>query len=159
MILVVLGTFPTEFRRPLFQLEELCRRSVLEEEIVVQNGHTDFHSNFMKLIPFLDSKELDELYARARVVISHAGSGSVVRALKMQKKVIAIPRLAEFDEVVDDHQLEIVEEFAKNGYLIPWQLKDSLEDLLTRVEQFSPPPYISKKENIIRFLTEYIDSL
>jgi UDP-N-acetylglucosamine transferase subunit ALG13 len=159
MILVLLGTFHIEFTRPLIEIEKLCAAGKLKEEIIVQNGHTRFSSPFFKLRPFVGPNTLDGLYDAARLIITHAGTGSIIKGLKKGKKVIAVPRLAKYGEHIDDHQLEILNEFALAGYLLPWNETDSLEQVLDEVNDFTPTVYISQKDSILNFLKGYIDSL
>lgn len=159
MILLALGTFHIEFKRPLIELELLCSAGSLSEDIIVQNGHTSFASSYFTMIPFIEPQELDQLYDAARVVITHAGTGSILKGVKKGKKVIAIPRLQKYREHIDDHQLEILNEFAAAGYILPWHESNSLEQLLEEVQDFVPQVYISQKEQILNYLREYIDSL
>lgn len=159
MILVLLGTFPIEFNRPLIEIEKLCHEGKINEEIIVQSGYTQFSSSYMKIYPFIPPPELAELYQQARIIISHAGSGSLIKGIKLNKKIIAIARLAKYNEVVDDHQLEILNEFARLNFVIPWNENSSLQEILSEVDQFEPSVYISNKDKIIKYLTDYIDSL
>lgn len=159
MILVLLGTFPTAFKRPLLEIEKLCEDGTISEEIIVQNGYTAIESKYQILRPFIAPDELAALYNKARVIITHAGTGSIIKGLKLHKKVIAIPRLSKYGEVVDDHQLEILNEFAKMNYIMPWYENVQLKSILSVVDDFTPSPYISNKEKIISYLTDYVDSL
>lgn len=159
MILVLLGTFPTQFKRPLIEIESLCKEGAISEQVIVQNGYTTMNSVYMEFRPFLSLPQLNELYQSARVIISHAGTGSLVKGLKLYKKIIAIPRLAKYGEVVDDHQVEILEEFAIKNYILPWRESGQLKALLSSLEGFTPAHYCSDKHKIINFLTTYIDSL
>ncbi|MDN3686559.1 PssE/Cps14G family polysaccharide biosynthesis glycosyltransferase [Cyclobacterium jeungdonense] len=159
MILVLLGTFPTQFERPLIAIDTLCREGIIREEVIVQNGFTKFPSEYLTYKPFLPVEELDHLYREARIVISHAGSGSLLKGIKMGKKIIAIPRMPKYGEVVDNHQMEILSEFENENYLLGWRETDQLKELLIRTENFKPKPFISKKQNIIDFLDEYMQSL
>lgn len=159
MILVLLGTFHIEFHRPLLALQKLCEEGKLSEQIIVQSGYTQFTSPFFEIRPFLSPDALDELYDSASLIITHAGTGSIIKALKKNKKVIAIARLFKNGEHIDDHQLEILNEFASSGYILPWHENDSIEQLLDEIKYFEPKPYISKKRNIIEFLKTYIDNL
>lgn len=159
MILVCLGTFDIQFPRPLMAIEDLCKKGVLNDEIIVQNGHTEFISPFLKMIPFIDPFNLDKLYNKASIIITHAGTGSILKGVKMGKKVISIPRLKKYDECVDDHQLEIQNEFSKRGFIIPWNENDSLEAVLLNSENFVIKKYESNKDNVISFLKLYIDSI
>jgi len=159
MILVLLGTFPTEFKRPLLEIEKLCQEGLIKEEVIVQNGYTKIESKFLIQIPFIELKDLEALYKKSRIIITHGGSGSLIKGLKLNKKIIAIARLSKYGEVVDDHQLEILNEFEKNHYILHWRENEPLQPLLDAAESFNPAHYQSKKTAIINFLTNYIDSL
>lgn len=159
MILVLLGTFPTEFKRPLLELERLYQSNALKEEIIVQSGHTLMESSHMLIRPFIPPDELIQLYNDARIIITHAGTGSLIKGIKLKKKIIAIARLSKYGEMVDDHQVEILDEFTKLNYILPWREDMSLLDILSQVEEFSPAPYRSNKQAMINYLKEYIDSL
>ncbi|WP_339923305.1 PssE/Cps14G family polysaccharide biosynthesis glycosyltransferase [uncultured Cyclobacterium sp.] len=159
MILVLLGTFPAQFVRPLQAIDLLCKEGVIKEKVIVQSGFTEFSSEHLIFKAFLPVEKLDELYKEARIIITHAGSGSIIKGLKLEKKVIAIPRLSKYGEVVDEHQMEILTEFEKENYLLGWRESDNLEELLAKIEDFEPQPFISKKQNIIDFLDEYIGNL
>ncbi|MGB5553486.1 MAG: PssE/Cps14G family polysaccharide biosynthesis glycosyltransferase [Flavobacteriaceae bacterium] len=159
MILVTLGTFPTEFTRPLIELERLLEQGLIKEEVIVQNGHTPFESKFMTLRPFMSPDEITELYKKARVIISHAGTGSLIKGIKLEKKVIAVARLSKYNEMVDDHQVELLDTFTELNYIYPWYETDQLNDILNAIDSFEPSPYISKKEVIINYLDDYINSL
>ncbi|MBI6116590.1 glycosyltransferase [Salegentibacter maritimus] len=159
MILVLLGTFPTAFKRPLVEIDRLCKDGIINEKVIVQSGHTRFDSNYLDMRPFIAPDELTGLYKQARLVITQAGTGSLIKGMKLQKKIIAIPRLAKYKEVVDNHQKEILQEFTKQNYILPWTEDMALEDILPKVDAFEPTTYVSTKQNIIDHLEEYIDSL
>ncbi len=159
MILVLLGTFPTEFIRPLHEIEYLLNAGVIKEEVIVQNGYTNFESSNMILKGFVSLDELNKLYQESDLIISHGGSGSIIKGLKFRKKVIAIPRLAKYGEVVDDHQLELVKKFSDLGYLIPWYENQKLEKIYKNVDSFKPEIYESQKDEIINFLDNYLNTL
>jgi UDP-N-acetylglucosamine transferase subunit ALG13 len=159
MILVLLGTFPIPFPRPLLAIDELCASGRITEEVIVQNGHTQVDCPHLTLRPFIDPDELLALYDQARLIISHAGTGSLIKGVKLGKPVIAIPRLQKLGEHIDDHQVEILREFTNRGYVLPWSEDTPLAALLDRVKDFVPKPYTSEKQQIVNYLTDYIDSL
>lgn len=161
MILVLLGTFTIEFSRPIIAIENAIKKGEIEisEEIIVQAGHTAYTSDLLTIRSFIDPKELDELYQRANVIVTHAGVGSILRGFRMDKKIIAIPRLYKFKEHVDDHQIDILDEFARCNYLIPWHEDDDFKDLLAKARKFEPTPFVSTKKDLEGFLINYIDNL
>ena len=72
----------------------------------------------MEILVIVQEEKLKELIEKADLIITHGGVGSIVTALKMHKKVIAVPRLSGFYEHVNDHQIQIVDTFDKQGLLI-----------------------------------------
>ncbi|RKD15076.1 hypothetical protein BCY91_05990 [Pelobium manganitolerans] len=159
MILVLLGTFSIEFSRPLIAIENALKKGKINEEIIVQAGHTTYHSNLLTIRSFINPTELEELYQRAEIIVTHAGVGSILRGFRMNKKIIAIARLHKFKEHVDDHQVDILEEFARNNYLIPWREDDDFADLLAQARKFTPSPFVSTKKDLEGFIINYIENL
>jgi UDP-N-acetylglucosamine transferase subunit ALG13 len=157
MILVLLGTYPISFSRPLIALEEILEKKIITEEVIVQSGHTQFVSKHMKIIPFIPLDDLLKIYEKADLIITQGGTGSVIKALKLRKRVIGIPRLYKNQEAVDDHQLELIEEMSKAGYLIPWYENDELKDLLEKAKNFIPSKFESNNQKIIDYLANYIN--
>ncbi|KAI4175784.1 MAG: hypothetical protein LQ343_001397 [Gyalolechia ehrenbergii] len=54
------------------------------------------------------------------VVISHAGSGSILDALRIRVPLIVVPNTS----LLHNHQVELAEELSKQGYLVRGQLDD-----------------------------------
>ena len=159
MILVLLGTFHIEFTRPLIAIEKAIITQKIHEKIVVQNGHTIFKSDYLTMVPFFSPIELDNLYNEANLIVTHAGTGSILKGIKKGKKVIAIPRLKKLNEHLDDHQLEILEQFAKCNYILPWNENEKFETILKKAETFIPSAYKSSKSNLVNYLIDYIDKI
>jgi UDP-N-acetylglucosamine transferase subunit ALG13 len=156
MILILLGTIKLDFKRPLVEVDDLCQQGIINEKIIVQAGFTTYLSKYLEIIPFIDPEIIDDLLSEARLVITHAGSGSVISALKKEKKIISIARYAEYNEHVDNHQLDLLNEFAKSKYIIPWYKEDKLADLIKLVNEFKPNLYISNKKNILEYIRKCI---
>ncbi|MFC7321851.1 PssE/Cps14G family polysaccharide biosynthesis glycosyltransferase [Halobacillus campisalis] len=157
MIFVVLGTHELQFRRLLAEVERLKKAGVIQEEVVVQNGNTSFESDVLTLKPFVTYDEMDALFDQADLVVTHAGTGSVTTALKKGKKVIAAARLKEYGEHNDDHQLELIEVFLEQGYILNWGKGEDLEDVLHQVDSFNPPPFQSGKTQMIQLIKDFIE--
>lgn len=118
MILVMLGTQNNSFHRLLEKIQEMIDKKVIKEKVIVQAGRTKFESKDMEILGIVPEKKLKKLMEKADLIITHGGVGSIVTALKLHKKVIAVPRLSGFNEHVNDHQIEIVDTFDKQGLLI-----------------------------------------
>jgi UDP-N-acetylglucosamine transferase subunit ALG13 len=63
-------------------------------------------------------------------VVSHAGAGSIVTALKEKTPVIVVPRLKKYNEHMNDHQLEIAKAMSDNKNVTVLYNIESLEDSL-----------------------------
>ena len=90
--------------------------------------------------------------ADADLIICHAGTGTVIGALKMGKKVIVFPRLAKFGEHESDHQLDLAREFTEEGYVLCAMDEAELEDALRRVGDFEPKKFVSNQENFLKLI-------
>ena len=158
MILVLLGTQNNSFHRLLEKIDELIEKKVIQEKVVVQAGHTKYESENMQIFSLIPQEELEKYQEKADLIITHGGVGSIVSSIKLEKKVIAIPRLHQYQEHVNDHQLDIVESFDKLGYIIGIKDVSELEVALQRVEKFKPREYVQNTGNIIKIVEDFIDN-
>ncbi len=110
---MTVGTHDQGFERLVKEMDAIAGE--LEEEVVIQTGNTAYETKNVRQIKFVDRKGMEELNARARIVIAHAGAGSIIFALKQKKPLILVPRLKKFGEHVNDHQLELARELENEG--------------------------------------------
>ena len=157
MILITLGTQDKEFTRILKEVDKLITKKVIKEEVVVQAGYTKYKSKNMKIFDYVSKTELEKYIEKANFVITHAGVGTIFDCLKKNKKIIAVPRLSKYKEHNNDHQLQIVEEFGKEGFIIPVYEMDELEQAIQKVKTFKPNKYKSNNKNMVKLISEYID--
>ena len=158
MILVLLGTQNNSFFRLLDKIEDCINNKLINEEVFFQAGYTSYTSNNMKILDFISETELNKLVEKANLIITHGGVGSIINSLKLNKKVIAVSRLAKYNEHVNDHQTQIVKSFNDQGYIIGLEDVNLLGDTLKRVADFVPEKYISNTENILKIISNYIDN-
>ncbi len=159
MILVLLGTQNNSFHRLLEEIERLLQNKVINEEVIVQAGYTKYDSKSIKILDFISNKELEELQKKADLIITHGGVGSIITSIEMGKKVIAVPRLHEYGEHVNNHQKEIVEKFHKNGNIIGIQSVGELEEAIKKVKEFNPIPYTKNNSNMLEIIEKFIDDI
>ena len=157
MILVMLGTQNNSFHRLLEEIDKLIDIGKIQEEVIVQAGYTKYESKNMKIIDFLPNEELEKLEQQANCIITHGGVGSIIGSIEKGKKVIAVPRLKQYGEHVNDHQLDIVESFDKLGYIIGTADVSQLGEALQRIKEFEPKKYIQNTVNIIKIVEDFID--
>lgn len=154
MIFVTLGTQDKHFDRLLKAVYKL----ETNEKIVAQIGSTEFKSSKpeekFEIHKFLSNEEFEKYMDEARVVITHAGVGTIVYGLKKHKKMIVAARLKKYGEHVNDHQLQILQTFASEGYIIPLENFDDLPKLLEM--EFTPKEWKSNNNTFNRKLFEEI---
>lgn len=153
MIFVTVGTQPNGFLRCLNEVEQLIDKYNITEEVVAQIGHTDFETTKFKTIRFTGENEFKEYIKNASVVITHAGSGAIFNSIKAGKKIIAMARLHDFNEMADNHQTEIVKKLSEGGYIIDGTY--SLCEAWEKLEGFVPRENDFRNE-IIPALDKYI---
>lgn len=157
MILVLLGTQNNSFHRLLEEIEKLIQKKVIKEEVIVQAGYTKYKTDNMKIVDFIVKEELEELQEKANLIITHGGVGSILLSITKHKKVIAVPRLHQYAEHVNDHQKEIVELFNEKGYMIGVQGVEELEKAIEKVEKFQPKKYTQNHDKMLKIIEDFIN--
>ncbi len=157
MILVTLGTQDKKFTRLLEAIQKQIDNKKINEKVIVQAGCTsNFKSKDMEIFDLIPMNEFDEKIKECDILITHGGVGSIITGLKNNKIVIAAPRLKKYNEHVNDHQLQIVENFAKEGYILYLEDFDNLDKLLIEAKKFKPKKFKSNTPNIIKLLERSI---
>lgn len=157
MILVTLGTQDKSFKRLLEKLEEELEKGKIKDEIIVQAGYTEFASNKMTIKKLIPMDEFDDLIEKCDILITHGGVGSIITGLRKNKKVIAVARLKKYKEHTNDHQLQIIDNFTKAGYILNLDDFDSISDAINEAKKFTPNKYVSNKDNFVKTIESIID--
>ena len=79
------------------------------------DGVTDVSGLPIIARPVLAAGRCARRCAEADLVIAHAGVGSALTALDQGRAPVLLPRLKEYGEMVDDHQLMIAAELQSRG--------------------------------------------
>ena len=141
MIFVCVGSRDYQFNRLLKALDELVAEGKISDEVVAQTGLSEYEPKNYTWYRYLDQDVFKDYQRKADLIISHGGTGALVGAHKMGKQVIAVPRLAQFGEHIDDHQTQVCGALAGEGYLR--QVLD-MKDLADVIEQCRRDPIVKK---------------
>ena len=159
MILVTLGTQDKKFYRLLEALEDKINQHLIKDEVIVQAGcSSDFKSKSMKIFDLIPMDEFDDMIKKCDILITHGGVGSIITGLKNNKKVIAAARLSKYNEHVNDHQIQLLTSFEKEGYLIYMHDLSDIKPYLEKVKSFEPKMYQSNQEYFVNEIKNWIDS-
>ncbi|NLZ34565.1 MAG: beta(1,3)galactosyltransferase EpsH [Clostridiales bacterium] len=158
MIFVTLGSQKFQFNRLLIEIDKLVESGSIDEEVFAQIGYSDYKPKNYKFKEFLNRDEFAEIMDKCDKVITHGGTGAIIGAVKRGKKVIAVPRLKKFEEHVDDHQLQIIDEFEKIGFISAVKDIENLQVTISNIDIIKVKKYVSNTDKIIKSISEFINS-
>ncbi len=156
MIFVTLGSQKFQFDRLLEKLDVLLAQGVITDEVFAQSGYSTYRPKHFTAVDFMDRETFANYMQKADMVITHAGTGAIIGGVKAGKKVIAVPRLAKFGEHVDDHQLQIVEQFSEMQIIEPCYDLTLLGKTYQKALETTYTPYVSNTQTIIRSIEEFL---
>ena len=109
MIFVTVGT-----QLPFPRLvDEMCRiRFELNEEIIVQSANTTYSDAKLTVRPFLTPVEFEKAATSTRILVGHAGIGTLLTAKKFGVPLVVLPRKASLGEHRNDHQVATVQQIS-----------------------------------------------
>ena len=154
MIFVTVGTSSWDFTRLIKKMDYLAGE--IDEEVIMQIGPNKYKPTIAEFFRITTDEEIERLFENARIIVSHAGVGSVMRALRHNKPIIVIPRAEKYGEHFDDHQIEMAAALEKDGIVkVVWdicEIKKALKD-----SDLYPTTRRDKK--LVLALREYINGL
>lgn len=157
MIFVTLGTQDKEFPRLIEEIDRLIENKTIKEEVIVQAGCTKYESKNLKIFDLISHDEFEKLVSECSLLITHGGVGSILTGIKRGKIVIAVPRLKKYKEHESDHQIQIINEFNKKGYIIGLKGVEDLESALKKAKVFKPNEFQSNNSIFINKIEDYIE--
>lgn len=156
MIFITLGSQKFQFNRLLKKVDELLEKKIIKERVFAQVGYSDYIPKNYNFEKFIDRTEFIRKISEANIVITHGGTGAIITAVKANKKVIAVPRLKEYGEHVDNHQLQIVNEFQNLNLCLSCIDINQIDEILLEIYQKKFVKYISNTKNIILDIEKYL---
>jgi UDP-N-acetylglucosamine transferase subunit ALG13 len=87
--------------------------SKTESDVFAQVGPTSIQPRHIEYENFISPAQCRERMLAARVVVAHAGMGTILSALEMGKPLLVLPRRAMLGEHRNDHQLATARRFAE----------------------------------------------
>ncbi len=154
MIFATIGT-QAPFDRFVRMLDEVCEG--MNEEVVCQTIDCSYEAKHIRTIGFVAPDEFNRIFSEARLIVAHAGMGTILSALKQQKPLIVVPRLASLGEHRNDHQMATAMRMHELGYVNVAYDKAQLKDLLSK--DIKPMKIIgdSASESLVRSIMDFID--
>lgn len=130
-IFVTLGTQRFQFDRLLKKLDELIEENYLKkEDLLVQCVYSEYKPKNFEIFSMKPQKDIEQIMKNSDLIITHSGTGSIITALSLSKKVIVVPRLKQYGEHVDNHQVELATVFKEKTNIIVVTDMDKLKDAI-----------------------------
>ena len=156
MIFVTLGTQDKTFPRLLKCIEDNIKKGVIKDKVIVQSGSTKYKSKVMDVKEFVDRDEFKKYLTDADLLITHGGVGTILDGLKHNKKIIGCARLEEYGEHVNNHQVQLLERFDEDGYIIYAAQFENFSMYYDKIKTFKPKKYKFNQDTFNKELDNYI---
>lgn len=116
MIFVTVGS-QEPFDRLIRAVDEWARLRG-QSDVFAQIASSTFRPQHIKFTHSIEPSEFSRVMREARVIVAHAGMGSIISALELGKPIVVMPRRADFHETRNDHQVATAEHFGAQGRVI-----------------------------------------
>ena len=133
MIFVTVGSmFPFE---RMIRMMDNWASSRPEEDVLAQIGAGQYEPKHMQWKRIIAPDEYREVVKSCRLIVAHAGTGSVFTASEYHKPIVLVPRRADQKEHTTDHQIDTAKWLEnKPGIFVVWS-QDGLATQIERAER------------------------
>lgn len=161
MIFVTVGNHFQGFDRLIKKIDEIA--SSIPDEIVIQKGYSKYIPRNVRYFDFVPMDEAMEYIRNSRLVISHAGVGTIILCKEFGVPLLIVPRRKKYGEHSNDHQLEIakaIEERGDKNISIVYEEEYIGEKILKILKIKEQVRFLNLgRENLIRTIKNFINSI
>jgi UDP-N-acetylglucosamine transferase subunit ALG13 len=128
VIFVTVGS-QEPFDRLIRAVDEWARAR-MRSDVFAQVANSTIHPRHIKFTQFIEPSEFKRVMQETRLIVAHAGMGSIISALELGKPIVVMPRRADFRETRNDHQVATAERFGAQGRIIVANDEHDLPEML-----------------------------
>ena len=156
MIFVTVGT-DMPFDRLISVVDHWAREEG-RTDVFAQIGENGSKPGFLQFSRFLDPAEFNRRFASASLIISHAGMGTILSALRFGKPVLVMPRRASLGEQRNEHQLATAHHLLKLGKIEVAFEENELREKLNHLDSLAAKETIGcfASENLLLAIRSFI---
>ena len=158
MIFLTVGSWHRGFDRLVREVDTLKKNGVISEEVLAQIGSSSYRPTYLNAIDYFSPGEFVNVLGRSRIVISHAGMGTIIEAVSRKKTVIVVPRMARLGEANTDHQFDTARQLEVEGKILVAYEESMLPIKIKEAETFIPKQSESCPE-VLRVVQDFIESI
>jgi UDP-N-acetylglucosamine transferase subunit ALG13 len=99
-------------------------------DVFAQIGPSEYRPSKIEWTRLLKPDAFRQQYEAAKIIIAHAGTGSIITALQLGKPIVIMPRRASLRETRSDHQVETAQQFSRYpSVAVAWDEKELMHRL------------------------------
>ena len=157
-LFVPLGTQKFPFGRLITVLNDLVDKGLYQaDEIVMQAATYPIVPNFQHHT-ILPQAEFMHLIEKAEVVVTHSGVNTIIATMNRNRPLVVVPRLKEYGEHVDDHQLEIADIMEEKFDVTVITDLSQLPAAIEKAKHHHYKPWVSHTTELVDYIKSIINS-
>jgi len=144
----------------LLQVIDVIAADLKDTTFIVQALQAKYVPKNIKVLHLIPHAEFKQHMDDAKLIISHAGMGTIITALEKRKPIIVIPRLLKYHEHRNEHQLATAKKMDELGYV---DVAYDEDELIAKVKDMWPDKLQSRNaigniasETLIKSITDFI---
>ena len=118
MLLITVGTEQYQFNALMHWVELLIKYQLINEDVLIQYGFSTHLPDGSTAYRDLSEQEFLNFADRASLIISHCDENMALLLEDKDTPYVLVPRLHRFREYIDNHQMEVADEFEHKGVAI-----------------------------------------
>ena len=138
MIFLTVGSWHRGFDRLVEAVDILKDSGEIADEVTAQIGSGRYQPRNFPHVAFCSPQEFNESVAEARVVLAHAGLGTIAVAVTQGKPIVVVPRKPSLGEISDNHQFATAEQLESEGKILVAREVGDLPAKLRQAKSFVP---------------------
>jgi UDP-N-acetylglucosamine transferase subunit ALG13 len=157
---ITIGNAKQSFRRLLDCCIQL--REILPRPIIVQYGNTKFFHPDFECHEFINAELFIHTMRSSKIVIAHAGAGSILNSIRAGTKPIVMARMQENQEHINNHQLDLGLRLNQDGYVYLVSNLSEMQGAVFQALKSNDCDLIVKNSEIFNYIEsslEVMDSL
>ena len=163
MIFVTVGN-ADPFDRLLQAVDQWIEDYGIQETVFAQIGSGHYQPKRCESVRYMTPDDYRKYFEESRFVIAHAGMGSIITAIELQKLIIVMPKRASLGEQRNEHQLATIQHFkkypkirvAENEQDLPILLNEVLNQSVGSTAQGPDGMLWSPDKSLISFVHEFV---
>lgn len=132
-----------------------------QTDIFAQTGHGNYTPQYVDWVDMLEPGDFRACFAQADAIVSHAGTGTILMARDLGKRIVVMPRRACLRETRSDHQVGTARHLAEAGLVTMAADEHELPAKLDRISEIAGPkmpPTASTLDALIVTIRSFVQS-